>query len=121
MHSGASSIFHGHIPYLFKLFFRKALFNIAQDLGSKDLISMIKKAKDCLQNFTPAVRKIEKNDKSGKIFDFFNVLEEKDHLSSSNISFLYQLLFDISRDDLVKYLETSEGEFYHINGYKRLV
>lgn len=103
--------------------YRKALFNIAQDLGSKDVTSMIKKAKDCLQNFTPAVRKIEKNGNSGKIFNFFNVLEEKDHLSSRNISFLYQLLFDINRDDLVKFLEPSNdfnlNDFYPVNQMHR--
>ncbi|XP_052081018.1 caspase-3-like isoform X1 [Mytilus californianus] len=95
--------------------YRKALFNVAQDLSMEDVIAMIQKSRDCLKNFSPAVRQIEKIGKSGKVFEFLNIIQEKKHITSNNVSFLYQLLYDINRGDLVHILDSIKG--YDLNGF----
>ncbi|XP_076088005.1 caspase-3-like isoform X3 [Mytilus galloprovincialis] len=81
----------------------------------EDVTAMIQKSKDCLTNFSPAVRQIEKIGKSGKIFEFLNIIQEKKHITSNNVSFLYQLLYDINRGELVHFLEPIKG--YESNGF----
>ncbi|XP_071150672.1 caspase-8-like isoform X2 [Mytilus edulis] len=95
--------------------YRKALFNVAQDLSMEDVIAMIQKTRECLKNFSPAVRQIEKIGKSGKIFEFLNIIQEKKHITSNNVSFLYQLLYDIYRGELVHFLEPIKG--YESKGF----
>lgn len=100
---------------------RKALFNVAQDLSMEDVTAMIQKSKDCLTNFSPAVRQIEKIGKSGKIFEFLNIIQEKKHITSNNVSFLYQLLYDINRGELVHFLEPIKGRSLYIIIYSNSI
>lgn len=92
---------------------RKALFNIAQDLSMEDVMAMIQKSRDCLTNFSPAVRQI-------KIFEFLNIIQEKKHITSNNVSFLYQLLYDINRGDLVQFLDPIKGKFCRNSVFRSL-
>lgn len=93
---------------------RKSLFNVAQYLSMEDVIAMIQKTRECLKNFSPAVRQIEKIGKRGKMFEFLNIIQEKKHIAPNNVSFLYQLLYDINRGDLVQLLDPIRGRFQYV-------
>ncbi|XP_008579873.1 PREDICTED: caspase-8 [Galeopterus variegatus] len=83
--------------------FNSRLYNIGEELGSDDLVSLKFLSLDHIPQ--------RKQESIKDALMLFQRLQEKRMLEESNLSFLKELLFRINRPDLlVKYLDTSKEE-----------
>ncbi|XP_052067832.1 caspase-3-like isoform X2 [Mytilus californianus] len=96
--------------------FRKALFNITKELSTDDVDKMIRLSKDFLQNLS--IRRLERIDESARVFELFNILEQRKEISSEDSSFLTKLFKEMNRKDLDHHLDTlTNGGFKPVGIY----
>lgn len=93
-------------------FVRKALFNISKELSTAEVNRMIELSNNGLKNFS--IRRLERIDESARIFELFNILEQRKDISSNDTTFLTTLFKEIHRKDLFNHLEpfTKGGKIY---------
>ena len=89
--------------------YRKALFNVANDLSKEEVYKLIAIAEIQLPNIVPAIRKLEKMEAHSRCYGLFNVMEKRQVISSMNCLLLYQMLKHIKRTDLHEYIECFTG------------
>lgn len=88
--------------------FRTALYNIAEDLDSKEIEKLKQEAIDMVPNIIPALRKVT------SMYDFLDVLEKRMLISHHSSDILLVMLERINRSDLGIFIKEFSGGFYHM-------